>query len=47
MRGLTNYTWYTVTLTAESDDTPVLTSNTVSVMPVGQFVYLPIVLRAF
>jgi hypothetical protein len=39
--GLTNYEWYTVTLNAMVDSTPILT-DTVRVMPTGIFVYLPI-----
>jgi len=46
LTGLTNYTWYTVTLNAMLDSIPFLT-DTVRVMPTaGSKVYLPIVLRA-
>ncbi|MBN2005857.1 MAG: hypothetical protein JXA21_21040 [Anaerolineae bacterium] len=41
---LTNYVWYTVTLNAMLDTTPILT-DTVRVMPTDRFVYLPLVLR--
>jgi hypothetical protein len=44
LTGLTNYTWYTVTLSAMLGETPVL-SDTVRVMPTDRFVYLPLVLR--
>jgi len=44
LTGLTNYTWYTVTLNAMLDSTPLLT-DTVRVMPTDIFVYLPIVLK--
>ena len=46
LTGLTNYTFYTVTLNAMLDSTPFLT-DTVYVMPTGIFVYLPLVLRAY
>ena len=42
LTGLTNYTWYTVTLNALLDSTPFLT-DTVRVMPTDIFVYLPLV----
>jgi hypothetical protein len=42
LTGLTNYAWYTVTLTV--DTMPPL-SDTVRVMPTGIFVYLPLILR--
>jgi len=45
LTGLTNYAWYTVTLSAMVDSTPVL-SDTVSVMPTDHFIYLPLVLKA-
>ncbi|HDQ73498.1 MAG TPA: hypothetical protein ENN19_15595 [Chloroflexi bacterium] len=44
LTGLTNYTWYTVTLSAMLETTPIL-SDTVRVMPTDRFVYLPLVLR--
>jgi hypothetical protein len=44
LTGLTNYTWYTVTLNAMLDSTPFLT-DTVRVMPTDRLVYLPLVLR--
>ena len=44
LTGLTNYTWYTVTLNAMSGSTPFLT-DTVRVMPSDIFVYLPLVLK--
>ena len=44
LTGLTNYTWYTVTLTAVGTD-PVL-SDTARVMPTDRFVYLPLVCKA-
>jgi hypothetical protein len=43
LTGLTNYTWYTVTLTAVGT-TSALT-DTVHAMPTDRFVYLPLVLR--
>jgi Purple acid Phosphatase, N-terminal domain len=42
LTGLTNYTWYTVTLSAMLDSTPFL-SDTVRVMPTDRLVYLPLV----
>ena len=42
--GLSNYVWYTVTLSAMLGSTPFLT-DTVRVMPTDRFVYLPLVLR--
>ncbi len=44
LTGLTNYTWYTVTLNAMLESTPFL-SDTVRVMPTDIFVYLPLVLK--
>ncbi len=44
LTGLTNYTWYTVTLNAMVGSTPFLT-DTVRVMPTDIFVYLPLVRR--
>ncbi len=44
LTGLTNYTWYTVTLNAMVGSTPFLT-DTVRVMPTDRFVYLPLVLK--
>jgi hypothetical protein len=44
LTGLTNYTWYTVTLNAILDGSPFLT-DTVVVMPTDRFVYLPLVLK--
>jgi hypothetical protein len=44
LTGLTNYTWYTITLQAMLDGTPQL-SDTVRVMPTDRIVYLPIVLK--
>jgi chitodextrinase len=44
LTGLTNYTFYTVTLNAMLESTPFLT-DTVRVMPTDIFVYLPLVLR--
>jgi hypothetical protein len=44
LTGLTNYEWYTVTLSAMVDTTAVL-SDTVSVMPTDLFVYLPIAMK--
>ncbi len=46
LTGLTNYTWYTVTLNAMVGSTPFLT-DTVRVMPTDIFVYLPIVLKEY
>ena len=42
--GLTNYAWYTVTLSAMLDTTPILT-DTVRVMPTNLFVHLPLVME--
>jgi hypothetical protein len=44
LTGLTNYTWYTVTLNAMDGATPIL-SDAVRVMPTDKFVYLPLVMR--
>jgi hypothetical protein len=44
LTGLTNYTLYTVTLTAMLDSTPILT-DTVMIMPTDIFVFLPLVIR--
>ncbi len=44
LTGLTNYTWYTVTLNSMLGSTPFLT-DTVRVMPTDISVYLPLVLR--
>jgi len=44
LTGLTNYQWYTVTLSAMLGQTLWL-SDTVRVMPTDRFVYLPLVLR--
>jgi hypothetical protein len=46
LTGLTNYTWYTVTLNGMVDETSWL-SDTVRVMPTDRFVYLPVVLWAY
>ena len=46
LTGLTNYTWYTVTLNAMLDSTAFLT-DTVRVMPTDISIYLPLVLRNF
>jgi hypothetical protein len=40
LTNLTNNIWYTVTLNAMQGTTPVLT-DTVHVMPVGNFIYFP------
>jgi hypothetical protein len=42
--GLTNYVWYTVTLNAVVDATPILT-DTVRVMPTDKSMYLPLTLK--
>ena len=44
LTGLTNYTFYTVTLNAMLESTPFLT-DTVRVMPSDIFIYLPFVLK--
>lgn len=44
LTGVTNYQWYTVTLTAVLDGAPALTDTT-WVMPTDLFVYLPLVQR--
>lgn len=41
---LTNYAWYTITLNAMLNDTPILT-DTVRLMPTNRLIYLPLVLR--
>jgi hypothetical protein len=41
--GLTNYSWYTITLQAVSNGNPFLTSNTIMVMPTDHIVYLPVI----
>jgi hypothetical protein len=46
LTDLTNYVWYTVTLSAMLDST-VLMSDTVRAMPTDISVYLPLVLRAY
>jgi hypothetical protein len=45
LSGVTNHTWYRVTLNAVLDGAPVLT-DTATVMPTDLFVYTPVVLRA-
>ena len=42
LTDMTNYTWYTVTLSAMLDGTPFLT-DAVQVMPTDRLVYLPLV----
>ena len=44
LTGLTNYTWYTVSLNAMLGAEPFLT-DTVHVMPTDRFTYLPLVLK--
>ena len=44
LTGLTNYQWYTVTLNAIVDSTPILT-DTVRVMPTDIVVHLPLLLK--
>jgi hypothetical protein len=44
LSGLTNYTWYTVTLSAMGDAAPIV-SDTVRVMPTDRFTYLPLLFR--
>ena len=44
LTDLTNYVWYTATLNAMLDSTPILT-DTVCLMPTDIFVYLPITLK--
>jgi hypothetical protein len=44
LTDLTNYAWYTITLNAMLDSTPMLT-DTVRVMPTDRLVYLPLVLK--
>jgi hypothetical protein len=43
LTGLTNYVWYTVTLNAMLDASPILTDS-VRVMPTDRFIYLPLIL---
>jgi len=47
LTGLTNYTWYTVTVSAMSDGSALLTSNVVAMWPTDILVYLPLVLKAW
>lgn len=42
LTGLTNYTWYTATLSAMVNSTPIMT-DTVYVMPTDMSVYLPLI----
>jgi hypothetical protein len=44
LTGLTNYAWYTVTLQAMSDATPILT-DTVRVMPTDNIYFMPVVFQ--
>jgi hypothetical protein len=44
LTGLTNYQWYTVTLNAMVDSTPILT-DTVRVMPTNFLVRLPLMMK--
>jgi len=46
LTGLTNYTWYTVTLTGISGSLALLNSDPMTVMPTDIFVYLPLILKA-
>jgi hypothetical protein len=46
LTGLTNYQWYTVTLNAMVDSSPILT-DTVRVMPTDRFVCLPLAVRDY
>ncbi|CAG0927105.1 hypothetical protein TFLX_00353 [Thermoflexales bacterium] len=44
LNGLTNYAWYTVTLNAMLDTTPLYT-DTIKLMPTDKLMYLPVVRR--
>jgi hypothetical protein len=44
LTNLTNYEWYTVTLSAMLNTTAIF-SDTVTVMPTDKFVYLPLILK--
>jgi hypothetical protein len=44
LTNLTNYLWYTVTLNAVVDSTPILTRS-IHLMPTDQLVYLPLIRR--
>jgi hypothetical protein len=44
LNGLTNYAWYTVTLSARLDTTPLYTDS-IKLMPTDRFVYLPVMLK--
>jgi hypothetical protein len=44
LNDLTNYAWYTVTLNAMLDTTPLYT-DTINLMPTDRFVYLPLVTK--
>ena len=44
LTGVTNHAWYTVTLNAMLNNTPILT-DTVTIMPTDLFVFLPVVVR--
>jgi hypothetical protein len=45
LTGLTNYTWYTITLNAMLDSTPIMT-DTAMVMPTDRLIFLPVILQA-
>jgi hypothetical protein len=44
LTSLTNYVWYTITLNAMLDTTPLYT-DTIKLIPTDRFVYLPLVLK--
>jgi hypothetical protein len=44
LNGLTNYAWYTITLNAMLDATPLYT-DTIKLMPTDRLVYLPLILK--
>jgi hypothetical protein len=44
LTNLTNYVWYTVTLNAMLDTTPLYT-DTIKLMPTDRLVYLPLILK--
>jgi hypothetical protein len=46
LTGLTNYAWYTVTLSAMLDSMPMpILTDTMTVMPTDLLVYLPLALK--
>lgn len=46
LTGLTNYTWYTVTVAAMSGVTMLITSDPIVLMPTDRFVFLPLLIKS-